>query len=105
MRPYRLLALLMLVSQPTIADHAGALTCTVDGSRDQFVVYPSQQVFNSEAFSYYQMIDGLTVLVVNNPSLRFNRLSNLNLLPQSTLDPHKPAEKAQFFSGQCAANP
>ncbi len=77
------------------------MVCYVDGSDDQFRVYPRQQVFTSERFAIYQLIDGLTVLVINKQTLRFNRLSNLNLLPTSSLDPEMPPEPYQYFTGRC----
>lgn len=77
------------------------LICSVDGSNDDFIVYPEQVVYSSASFSHYQLIRGLTVLVVNKHTLRFNRLSNLNLLPSSTLDPAKKPENIQIFSGSC----
>lgn len=102
MHSCRPLLLLILSSLPTFSAASGSLTCTVDGSRDSFVVYPAQQVFNSAQFSYYQMMDGLTVLILNKRTQGFNRLSNLNLLPHSSLDPHWPAEAPQLFSGHCS---
>jgi len=78
-----------------------SLVCTVSDSRDYFLVYPYQLIHTSEKFSHYQLIDGLTVLVVNKTTMRFNRLSNFNLLPSSTIDPKKPPENYQFFTGLC----
>ena len=77
------------------------ITCLVDGSDDQFRVYSRQQIFDSDRFAIYQLIDGLTVLIINKQTLRFNRLSNLNLLAESTLDPEMPPEPYQYFSGRC----
>jgi len=77
------------------------LICTVSDSRDYFLVYPYQLIYASEKFSHYQLIDGLTVLVINKTTMRFNRLSNLNLLPSSAIDPKKPPENYQFFNGLC----
>jgi len=79
-------------------------TCHVDGTDDLFKVYPRQQIFASDQFSIYQLIDGLTVLVINNQTQRFNRLSNLNLLPNSTLDPQMLPEPLQYFTGYCVMN-
>ena len=83
------------------ADWPSEITCHVDGTDDLFRVYARQQVFDSERFAIYQLIDGLTVLVINKQTRRFNRLSNLNLLPESTLDPEMPPEPYQYFSGLC----
>jgi len=77
------------------------ITCHVDGTDDLFKVYPRQQIFTSNQFSIYQLIDGLTVLIINRQTLQFNRLSSLNLLPHSSLDPELPPEPIQFFSGRC----
>jgi len=77
------------------------LICSVSGSRDYFKVYPHQLIYSSKEFSHYQLIDGLTVLVVNKNTMLFNRLSNLNLLQSSATDPNKPTENYQFFSGSC----
>lgn len=79
------------------------LICSVDGSNDEFNVYPNQQIYSSDSFLHYQMISGLTVLVVNRQTMKFNRLSNLNLLQNSTLDPRKQPEKIQLFNGSCKA--
>ena len=99
-----LLALLISICTPLNADSGDlAMLCHVDGSDDLFKVYPRQKIYSSEQFIIYQLIDGLTVLVINKQTLRFNRLSNLNLLPQSTLDPAWPPEPMQFFSGTCKA--
>jgi len=77
------------------------LICTAGDSQDYFKVYPYQLTYSSDKFSHYQLIDGLTVLVVNKNTMRFNRLSNLNLLQSSTIDPNKPPESYQFFKGIC----
>jgi hypothetical protein len=82
-----------------------ALICSVDDTQDDFKVYPSQLVYTSKQFLYYQIIDGLTVLVVNQQTMRFNRLSNLNLLSHSTMDPSKSPENYQLFSGTCKIAP
>ena len=79
----------------------GEVICYVDGTDDLFKVYPRQQVFASDRFTIYQLIDGLTVLVINKQTRRFNRLSNLNLLAHSTLDPEMPPEPYQYFTGSC----
>lgn len=83
------------------ADTTGEVICYVDKSDDLFKVYPRQLIFESKQFSIYQLIDGLTVLVLNNQTMRFNRLSNLNLLSASTLDPQMPPEAYQYFTGGC----
>ena len=76
-------------------------TCTSNNSFDSFKVYPSQLTYASEDFAHFQLINGLTILVVNLKTMRFNRLSNLNLLKHSTLDPNLSPEQYQFFSGSC----
>ncbi len=96
-----LLVMLWWISAPSTAEQGPVMVCQVKGSDDQFLVYPRQKVFNSETFMIYQLIDGMTLLAINRQTLRFNRLSNLNLLPQSTLDPSWPPEPIQFFSGTC----
>lgn len=88
-------------SQPLRSEIQYPLHCWVDGSNDRFDVYPSQLSYTSDSFSHYQLIEGLTVLVVNNKTMRFNRLSNLNLLPHSTTDPTKPPDRFQLFGGLC----
>jgi hypothetical protein len=75
--------------------------CRVDGTDDQFRVDFSQRIYHNAPFQIFQLIDGLTVLVLNTETRRFNRLSNLNLLAHSSLDPERPAEPVQFFSGLC----
>ena len=81
------------------------MTCKVNGSDDYFIVYEEQLSYSSETFSHYQLIDGLTVIVVNKDTLRFNRLSNLNLLANSTIDPQQPPEQHQLFEGLCVIAP
>lgn len=78
-----------------------AIICQVNGSVDYFALDATKQIYASKNFTYYQLIDGLTVLIVNNKTLKFNRLTNLNLLAHSTLDPNNPPEPRQFFSGSC----
>ncbi|KZZ59489.1 hypothetical protein A3762_00465 [Oleiphilus sp. HI0125] len=84
------------------AEEQSALICKVDGSDDAFKIYTNQRIYESEQFEHYQLIDGLTVLVVNKDTMKFNRLSNLNLLAHSTMDPSMPPEPHQFFSGECS---
>jgi len=93
--------IICLFSPLTQADSHKPLICTVRDSRDYFKVYPYQLIYSSDEFSHYQLIDGLTVLVVNKNTMRFNRLSNLNLLQSSAMDPNKQPENYQFFSGSC----
>lgn len=93
--------IICLFSPLTQASSHDALVCTVSDSRDYFMVYPHQLIYSSDKFSHYQLIDGLTVLVVNKDTMRFNRLSNLNLLQSSIMDPDKPPENYQFFNGLC----
>lgn len=83
------------------AQTSGEVICYVDESDDLFKIYPDQLIFESEQFAIYQLINGLTVLILNKQTQRFNRLTNLNLLPGSTLDPQMPPEPYQFFSGYC----
>lgn len=93
---------------PSIQANTFPLICSANDSVDYFEVYPSQLIYSSDSFTHYQLIAGLTVLVVNNQTLRFNRLSNFNLLSRSALDPNKPPSHYQFFSGVCkykASNP
>jgi len=95
-------SLIICLFSPLIqADFHKSLLCTVSGSRDYFKVYPHQLIYSSNEFSHYQLINGLTVLVVNKNTMLFNRLSNLNLLKSSAMDPNKPPENYQFFSGSC----
>ena len=95
-------SLIIYLCSPLIqADSHIPLICTVSDSRDYFKVYPYQLIYSSDKFSHYQLIDGLTVMVVNKNTMRFNRLSNLNLLQRSTVDPNKPPENYQFFNGVC----
>jgi hypothetical protein len=91
----------VLCGRSLLASFEPEITCHVDGTDDLFKVYPRQKIFSSNQFSIYQLIDGLTVLIINRQTLQFNRLSSLNLLPHSTLDPELPAESMQFFSGRC----
>jgi len=95
-------SLIICLFSPLIqADSHKSFICTVSGSRDYFKVYPHQLIYSSNEFSHYQLIDGLTVLVVNKNTMLFNRLSNLNLLQSSAMDPNKPPENYQLFSGSC----
>lgn len=88
-------------SLTVLADSSSEIICQVENSDDLFKVYPQQLVFKSEHFIIFQLIDGLTILIINTRTMRFNRLSNLNLLSNSTLDPALPPEPLQFFSGRC----
>lgn len=93
--------LLIGLNQKSLAADTAELSCDVDGSRDFFELYTEQLSFQGADFWHYQMMGGLTLIVVNRESLRFNRLSNLNLLSSSTLDPNRKPEAVQLFSGQC----
>jgi len=93
--------LLISLSLSVQSDTSVELLCRVDGTDDIFKIYPSQLIFLGKKIMIYQLIDGLTVFIVNTQTGRFNRLSNLNLMPQSTLDPRLPPEPPQFFSGHC----
>jgi hypothetical protein len=90
-----------LFSPFTLADTQNSLICTVSDSNDYFKVYPEQLTYSSEIFSHYQLMDGLTVLMVNKNTMQFNRLSNLNLFQNSVMDPNKPPDDYQFFNGFC----
>ena len=83
------------------ASEPGDWQCQVANSDDLFQIYQEQLIFRGETFSVYQLIDGLTILAVNHETGRFNRLSNLNLLPHSSMDPARPPEPHQFFTGSC----
>jgi len=89
------------LSFSTMATTNYTIRCKVSGSLDYFLVDASKHIYASEQFTYYQLIDGLTVLVLNNKTLKFNRITNLNLLANSTLDPNDSPEQRQFFSGRC----
>ena len=77
------------------------LLCKLAASEDYFALYDSQVSYESSMFRHYSMLNGLTVIVLNKQTLGFNRLSNLALLPVSTLDINRPAEPNQLMSGQC----
>ena len=91
----------LLVSSLVYASESEEWLCQVEGSDDRFRVDTSQRIYHNARFQVFQLIDGLTVLVLNNKTRRFNRLSSLNLLSHSSLDPERAAEPAQFFSGLC----
>lgn len=90
-----------LLVSVALANEEEGWVCKVNGSEDYFKVYASQRIYASEQFSHYQLMDGLTVLVINKQTRRFNRISNLNLLPHSTMDPNQPPERFQLFHGMC----
>ncbi len=73
------------------------LDCRVEGSDDRFLLHPHQLLKATPSFQVFILMDGLTLAVVNRDTGRFNRLSNLNLLP----DPQPP----QFFHGYCQPAP
>ena len=77
------------------------LLCKLATSEDYFALYADQVSYEGELFRHYSMLSGLTVIVLNKQTLSFNRLSNLALLPESTLDVNRPAEPNQLMSGQC----
>lgn len=77
------------------------LLCKLATSEDYFALYDDQVSYESGLFRHYSMLSGLTVIVLNKQTLGFNRLSNLALLPVSTLDINRPAEPNQLMSGQC----
>jgi len=80
----------LLISSPTLA---GTLFCNVIGSDDHFILYPEQEIWSGREYRLYALMDGLTIAAVHRPTLRYNRLTNLNL-PQAS-------ERLQLFSGQC----
>ena len=92
---------LFLFSPLIQADFDSPIICTVGDSNDYFKVYPSQLMYTSDTFSHYQLMDGLTVLMIHKQTMQFNRLSNLNLLKNSVIDPNKPPDDYQFFNGSC----
>ncbi|MDJ0880472.1 MAG: hypothetical protein QNJ56_02380 [Gammaproteobacteria bacterium] len=83
------------------ADVSAPIRCHVTDTDDVFIVYPPQLAFSSDRFYIFQLMNGLTVLIINRDTGRFNRLSNLNLLAHSTVDPFMHREPIQFFSGTC----
>ncbi|RRJ83874.1 hypothetical protein [Aestuariirhabdus litorea] len=78
----------LLPPQPT-----PTLRCQLDGSDDIFLFYPSMKMGESDHYLLYQQLKGLVVAVVDKRSLRFNRLTSLNL----TSSPYP----ATLLSGQC----
>ncbi|MEH6650139.1 MAG: hypothetical protein V7707_08970 [Motiliproteus sp.] len=72
---------------------SGPLNCHVDGSDDQFILYLDQRIYRSEQFDVYALMGGMTLATVSRASLRFNRLTQLNLLKQP--------DRIQWFEGQC----
>lgn len=96
-----LVAVGFLACSSAYASESDEWLCQVEGTDDRFRVDTSQRIFHTARFQIFQLIDGLTVLVLNTETRKFNRLSNLNLLSQSSLDPERPAESIQFFSGSC----
>ncbi len=69
------------------------LTCIVEGSDDRFLLYPEQRIYRSPGFEIYALMGGMTVATVARSDLRFNRITQLNLLPQP--------DSVQWFEGQC----
>ena len=96
---------LLGLSFSTIAATQQHISCKVGDSLDYFTLDSSQQIFASANFTFYQQFDGLTIVALNNHTLRFNRLTNLNLLPNSATDPNAPPQSLQFFSGHCQRQP
>ncbi|WP_027859043.1 hypothetical protein [Marinobacterium jannaschii] len=86
------LILPLLLLQKAAAVQA-PLYCDVRGSDDHFILYSHQIIWSGEHYIFYTLMDGLTIAAVHRPSLRYNRLTNLNL--------HQPGERLQLFSGQC----
>ncbi|WP_261841080.1 hypothetical protein [Aliamphritea ceti] len=75
--------------------------CKLADSADYFMLYQHQVSYEAAEFRHYTMLNGLTVVVMNKRTLRFNRLSNLALLSVSTLDINLPAEANQLMHGSC----
>ena len=93
--------ILSFSSALTLASNELSLLCKVNETEDYFEVDLNQLIYTSNEFLYYQMIEGLSVLIMNKNTLRFNRLSNLNLLENSSIDPSQPPDNHQFFNGLC----
>ncbi|WP_426416267.1 hypothetical protein [Aestuariirhabdus sp. LZHN29] len=72
---------------------APTLRCQIDGSDDIFLFYPDMQTAETEKYLIFQQLKGLVIAVVDKRSLRFNRLTSLNL----TDSPYP----ATLLSGQC----
>jgi hypothetical protein len=89
------------LSFSTMAATGQTISCKVKDSLDFFNISRSNLIYSGNTFTLYQLIDGLTIIAVNNQTLKFNRLTNLNLLPTSALDPNDPPVSLQFFSGSC----
>ncbi|WP_421862412.1 hypothetical protein [Motiliproteus sp.] len=69
------------------------LVCDVKGSDDRFLLYQEQRIYRSERYEVYALMGGLTLATVARDSLKFQRTSQLNLLPQP--------DRLQLFEGQC----
>ena len=84
------IVLSQLISLSVLAD---PLLCDVDGSDDRFILYLDQRIYRSANFDVYALMGGMTLATVSRASLRFNRVTQLNLLRQ--------LDQIQWFSGQC----
>ena len=96
-----LLAMSSWATQVSEQEADNEYLCKLAGSADYFVLYQRQVSYEGTDFRHYTMLNGLTVIVLNKQSLRFNRLSNLALLSVSTLDINMPAEANQLMHGSC----
>ncbi len=96
---FRMMLLVWLAGGVQASGHQ--YLCKLAGSDDYFVLFDHQVSYEGAMFRHYAMLNGLTVIVLNKQTLDFNRLSNLALLPVSTLDINLPAEANQLMSGNC----
>ncbi|WP_210394966.1 hypothetical protein [Motiliproteus sediminis] len=69
------------------------LSCKLQDSDDRFILYPEQLVAQTATHAVYSLMGGLTLAVVQRQTLRFNRITSLNLQPRP--------DRMQLFSGQC----
>ena len=69
------------------------LVCDVKGSDDRFLLYPEQLILRSQQFEVYALMGGMTLATVSRLTLRFHRVTQLNLLPTP--------DRIQLFEGQC----
>lgn len=87
---------LLMLSSATI--HAAQpLVCDVKGSDDHFLLYQEQRIYRSDRFDVYALMGGLTLATVSRESFKFQRTSQLNLLPEP--------DRLQLFEGQCRRQP
>lgn len=85
---------LLAVPVPVLAlTTPSVLECRVDGSDDRFLFYPEQRIYQSGEHWVFSLMGARTLGVVHRATLRFNRLTSLNI--QAVPD------RLQLFSGQC----